>query len=336
MNAYRIKAGAGIAALAQSPQESRALAHGEVRVRLHAAALNYRDLALAEGSFGSGDTLYIPGSDGAGDVVETGAGVTRFRTGDRVITSFYPDWIDGPATPAKTARALGGSLDGVLATEIVLKEDALARAPGHLDYHEAATLPCAGLTAWNALFVQGGAKIGDSVLLLGTGGVSIMALQLAKAAGLRTIITSSSDEKLARAKTLGAAAGVNYRSTPDWENEVLRHTEGRGVDVVLEVGGKETLPHSIAATRMGGLVNIIGGVAGFSTEMSLFPLIGGSRRLGGINVGSRSMLDDLVRATESAGIRPLVDRVYAFKDAGAAFADLKAGKHFGKLVVTVD
>jgi NADPH:quinone reductase-like Zn-dependent oxidoreductase len=239
MQAYRILPGATIAGLERFDRETLSPAAREVRVRIRAVSLNYRDLMLARGTYlVSSDKPVIPCSDGAGEVIAVGSEVTRFRPGDRAAGAFFPGWIEGAPTPAKTARSLGGNVDGMLAEEVILPEEALVAIPPHLDFAEAATLPCAGVTAWNTLFVEGGLKPGDSVLLLGTGGVSIWALQLAKAAGLGTILTSSSDEKLERARALGADHLINYRTTPEWQDEVRHLTGGRGVDLVVEVGGQ--------------------------------------------------------------------------------------------------
>jgi len=338
MRAYQIKAGQQIAGLAQVQRNISAPAAHEVHVRIHAVSLNYRDLMVADGKYlSTGDAPVIPCSDGAGEVIAVGAQVTRFRVGDRVAASFFPDWVYGAPTPQNTAGALGAAVDGMLAEEVVLHEDALVAIPSHLTYVEAATIPCAGVTAWNSLFVEGGLRAGNSVLLLGTGGVSIWALQLAKAAGLRAIITSSSDEKLERARGLGAAATINYKTTPEWQDEVLRLTAGQGVDLVLEVGGQGTLTRSIASTRMGGTVAIIGGVSGFGFggELSPFALIGGAKRLSGIFVGSRSMFEDLNRFLSVTEIHPVVDRVFPFEQARDAYAHLKRAAHFGKVVIEV-
>ena len=336
MKAYQIKAGRQIAGLEQVQRSNPVPAAHEVHVRIHAVSLNYRDLMIADGKYlSTGDAPVIPCSDGAGKVIAVGAQVTRFRVGDRVTTSFFPDWVHGAPTPKNTANPLGALVDGVLAEELVLHEEALVAIPPHLSYAEAATLPCAGVTAWNALFVEGGLRAGDSVLLLGTGGVSVWALQLAKAAGLRTIITSSSDEKLERARTLGASATINYKTTPEWQDEVLRLTDGRGVELVLEVGGQGTLTRSIASVRMGGTVAIIGAVSGFGGDFNPFALIGGAKRLSGIFVGSRSMLEDLNRFLSVTGIHPVVDRVFPFDDAREAYTHLEQAGHFGKLVIEV-
>jgi NADPH:quinone reductase-like Zn-dependent oxidoreductase len=336
MLTYEITSGPQMTGLIQVRRATAAPVGKEVQVRMRAVSLNYRDLMIAEGSYlSTGEKPVIPCSDGAGEVVAVGAQVTRFRVGDRVVTSFFPDWIDGRPTPSNTKATLGADRDGVLAEEVVLHEDGLVAIPDQMSYAEAATLPCAGVTAWNAMFVEGQLKAGDSVLLLGTGGVSVWALQLAKAAGIRAIVTSSSDEKLRRARSLGASETINYGSTPEWQNEVLRLTTGRGVDLVLEVGGQGTLGRSIASARMGGTVAIIGGVSGFGGDLEPFALIGGAKRLSGIFVGSRRMLEDLSRYVSTSGIRPVVDRRYPFAKAADAYAYLKRAGHFGKLVIDV-
>ncbi|QSA96974.1 NAD(P)-dependent alcohol dehydrogenase [Methylococcus sp. EFPC2] len=337
MQAYQIKSGQQIAGLEQVERSLAAPADHEVQVRVHAVSLNFRDLMIADGKYlSAGEAPVVPCSDGAGEVVAVGARVSRFRVGDRVAASFFPEWIQGAPTVQNSVGALGGARDGMLAEAVVLHEDALVSIPAHLSYTEAATLPCAGVTAWNALFVEGGLRPGDSVLLLGTGGVSVWALQLAKAAGLYTIITSSSDEKLERARRLGASATINYRTTPEWQEEVLRLTEGRGVDLVLEVGGKGTLARSIASARMGGTIAIIGGLSGFGGELNPFALIGGAKRLSGIFVGSRSMFEDLNRFVSVAEIHPVVDRVFPFRQAREAYTHLKNAGHFGKIVIEVN
>jgi len=332
--AYSIRRGASVEGLSRVTRASVALGPRDVRVRMRAVALNYRDLMVARGDSGVPGLDIVPASDGAGEVVETGADVTRFRVGDRVIGAFFPDWHEGGPEPAKVARALGGSADGVLAEEVVMDENAWAAMPAHLDFVEAATIPCAAVTAWHALFGLDPLKPGDSVLLLGTGGVSTWALQLAKAAGLRVVITSSDDAKLDRAAALGADATINYRRMPEWQDEALRLTGGRGVDRVLDIGGPETLPRSIAAVRSGGTIAVIGRLTGTSgVTIDPAALFGGSKRLAGVLVGSRAMTEDVVRFVELARIRPVIDKLFDFADARDAYAYLGGAQHFGKVVI---
>ncbi|HEF5152083.1 zinc-dependent alcohol dehydrogenase family protein [Burkholderia multivorans] len=337
MQAWQQTPGDGLAGLRRVDATHRPVGPTDVVVKIHSVSLNYRDLMFARGDYvGIGDAPLIPVADGAGEVVEIGRDVTRFKPGDRVINTYFPRWIDGPPTPSKVAGSPGAQFDGVLAERFVTDEAALVAIPAHLDYDEASTLSCAGITAWNALFADGGLAPGSTVVLLGTGGVSIVALQLAHAAGLRTIITSSSDAKLERARALGADETINYRATPDWQHEVLRLTDGAGADLVVEVGGKDTLPRSVAATKLGGVVSVIGGVSGFGgPDLGLLSLIGGIRRLHGIMVGSRSMLDEVVQLFDRKQLRPIVDRVFAFDEAPAAYAHLQSGQHFGKIVIRV-
>ncbi|QGZ41919.1 NADPH:quinone reductase-like Zn-dependent oxidoreductase [Pseudoduganella flava] len=337
MKAYQLQPGDGIAGLRRIGIHTPTPLPHQVLVRTRAAALNYRDLMFARGNYGGhGAAALVPLGDGAGDVVAVGAHVTRFKPGDRVIHAYFPGWADGAPTPAKTAASFGTHIDGTLAEAFVADEAALAHMPAHMDYVQAATLSCAGTTAWNALFVAGRLKPGASVLLLGTGGVSVIALQLARAAGLAAIVTSSSDEKLERARELGAAGTINYRATPEWQEEVLRLTGGRGVDLTVETGGEGTLARSIAATAMGGTVAVIGITSGLGgAQIDPISLIAGAKRLSGIFVGSRVMLEDLVRFTEAARIKPVVDRVFTFDQAAEAYTYVDQGRHFGKVVVTV-
>jgi NADPH:quinone reductase-like Zn-dependent oxidoreductase len=338
MQAYRIVAGSGIQGLERHDRAEPATpgAH-DVGVRVRAVSLNYRDLMVARGNYlVSAGAPLVPTSDGAGEVVAVGAGVSRFKVGDRVAGIFFPHWIEGRPTPQKTALAPGGNVDGWLAEQVQVDEQSLVAVPAHLGFAEAATLPCAAVTAWNALFADAALSPGQSVLLLGTGGVSVWALQLAKAAGLQACITSSSDDKLARARALGADVTVNYRQTPQWHEEVLRQTGGRGVDLVLEVGGTGTLAGSVAAAAMGGTVAIIGGVSGFGGDLEPIKLIGGAKRLSGIYVGSREMAEQLGRCVQNAGIRPVIDRVFQFGQARQAYEHLAAGAHFGKVVISLE
>mgnify|MGYP001761685978 CR=1 FL=1 len=336
MQTYLIKTEPHSTGLGQAQRKLDAPVGHEVHVRVHAVALNFRDLMLAEDQYrGANVSPVIPCSDGAGEVIAIGPQVTRFKVGDRVVSAFFADWISGAPTPQNTANTLGGAVDGLLAQEVVLHEQTLVAIPAHLSWIEAATLPCAAVTAWNALFVEGRLKAGDNVLLLGTGGVSIWALQLAKAAGVHVIMTSSSDEKLQRARSLGANATVNYKHTPEWQDEVLGLTGGRGVDLVLEVGGQGTLSRSMASARMGGTVAIIGGVSGFGGEINPVTLIGSAKRIAGILVGSRDMLEALSSFVSENAIHPVIDRVFSFDQAREAYAYLKSGSHFGKVVIEV-
>ena len=337
MRAYQILPGDGIAGLQCVDVPARELGTGEVRVRVHAVALNYRDLMVASGNYlVNVDDPIIPCSDGAGEVIAIGAGVTRVEVGDRVAASFFPHWHDGPPTPVKVRHALGGDIDGMLAEEVVLDEAALVKIPAALRYIDAATLPCAGVTAWNAIFESShNVRPGDTVLLLGTGGVSVLGLQLARAAGLNAIITSSSDAKLQRATALGATHVINYRDVPEWQEEVMRLTQDSGAQVVLEVGGQGTVNRSIAASAMGGTIAVIGGVSGFGGEVNPATLLASARRLVGIYVGSRTMLEKVMQFAAGAGVQPVVDRVFAFDEAQDAYRYMESGAHFGKVVIAL-
>jgi NADPH:quinone reductase-like Zn-dependent oxidoreductase len=336
MKAYHVHPGQNFDGIVPIERTLPAPGPHEVRVRIRAVALNYRDLMVIRGDYNGGNAApVVPASDGAGDVIEVGDQVTRFKVGDRVATTFFASWIEGRQTPEKSRHSFGGSIDGVLAQEIVVSQDALFKVPDHLDYNEAATLTCAGATAWNSLFVEGRARPGDSVLLLGTGGVSIWGLQLAKAAGLHAVITSSSDTKLDRARRLGADATINYTTTPEWHEDVLRATGGEGVEVVIEVGGAGTLKKSLLSTRMGGTVAIVGGVSGWGSEVDPFQMIRGAKHVTGIYVGSLAMLEDLARFVALHRIKPVVDRVFPFDQARAAYEYLDSGSHFGKVVIAV-
>jgi NADPH:quinone reductase-like Zn-dependent oxidoreductase len=337
MLAYQILPGDNIDGLRCVDLPDRELGAGEVRVRVHAVSLNYRDLMVAAGNYlVNVDDPIVPCSDGAGEILAVGHGVRHLQVGDRVAASFFPYWADGGPTPDKVRHALGGDIDGMLAQEVILDEQALVKIPPKLSFVDAATLPCAGVTAWNAIFVSSNdMKPGNTVLLLGTGGVSVLGLQLAKAAGMRTIITSSSDAKLQRARELGADDTINYRATPEWHEEVLRVTHGAGANVVLEVGGKGTVNRSVAATSMGGSVAIIGGVSGFGGDVNPATLLASAKRMVGIYVGSRAMLEDVMRFAEVTDLKPVVDRVFTFDQAKEAYRHMESGSHFGKVVIAV-
>lgn len=306
---------------------------GQVVVRLRAASLNYRDQLVVNGTyFGSPNTReLIPLSDGAGDVAAVGPGVSRFRVGDRVVGCFFQRPRD--AAPDAPPLALGSPLDGTLADYVVLYDDGVVPIPEGLSYEEAACLPCAGVTAWHALFRAGRQiRAGDNVLVLGTGGVSIFALQFARAGGARVVATSSSDEKIQRVRAMGASDGINYVRTPDWEKEVLRVT-GRGVDCVIEVGGGGTFARSLQSLARGGKVCLIGFVAGREGDTSPFPLMYKGGSLHGIFVGDREMFEEMNRAITVNRLKPVVDRVFGFEEAKQAFAHHASGKFIGKVVI---
>lgn len=310
-------------------------AANEVAVRVRAVSLNRRDLMMVEGRYGRGGTQpnSVPLSDGAGEVIAVGSAVTRFKAGDRVAGIFFEDWLDGSPTAASLATARGGNAGGMLSEIVVTDADGLVSIPDHLSFEEAATLPCAGVTAWVGLFKRGGLEAGDFVLLEGTGGVSVFGLQLAAAAGAKPIITSSSDAKLARARELGAFGTVNYRSNPDWQREVRALTGGAGVDQVLEVGGQDTLPRALEALAFGGHVAIIGGLSGFASDVPVGTLMGLNATASGIYVGSRADFEDLNAFLTKHRIKPIVDKVFELEEAPAAFAAMDSGEFFGKVVI---
>lgn len=333
---WSIRRGARIDGLQRLPRANAPLRADEVCVRIHAVGLNHRDLMVANGLSGATDQAIVPASDAAGEVIEVGAEVTTLRVGDRVVSSFFPDWTAGPATEQVTARALGGAVDGVLAEQVVLPEHGWVPIPAALGFIDAATLPCAGVTAWHALFGIEPLPPGATVVLLGTGGVSIWALQLARAAGHRVIMTSSDDAKLARARALGATATINYRQTPAWGAAVRALTDGRGADRVLDIGGPDTMTESIAALRMGGTVAVIGRLTGSApAQIDPAALFAGNKRLAGLMVGSAAMSRDLARFVVDAGLQPVIDRVFPFAEVREAYRHLASGQHFGKIVVSV-
>jgi NADPH:quinone reductase-like Zn-dependent oxidoreductase len=305
-------------------------------VRVRACSLNFRDLAIVLGTYRAPvkDNV-IPLSDGAGEVTEVGPGVTRVKAGDRVAASFFPRWMGGPIRAENVQMALGGSVDGMLAEYVLLDEDALIKLPAHFSFDEGATLPCAGLTAWQALTAHGQVVPGDVVLMQGTGGVSIFALQFAVLMGARTIITSSSDEKLSRAKALGAQHTINYKANPDWDKAALDITGGYGVDHVVEVGGSKTLERSLRAVRVGGHVSVIGVLSG-AGEINPTFILGRRADVRGMSVGSVEMFHAMVRAIEAAKLKPVIDKVFAFDEAREAFRYMESAAHFGKIVVRID
>lgn len=333
MRAWELAGGFGIERVQATERPAPRPGPGQVRVRVRAASLNYRDLLIVKGLYNP--RLQLPRvllSDGAGEVLETGPGVEGLRPGERVASCFFQRWSAGEVDAAAARSALGGELDGVLAEEVLLREEGLVRVPAHLSFEEAACLPCAALTAWNAL-VEGGLRPGEVVLILGTGGVSTFALQLAARSGARAIVTSRAAKKLERARALGAWETIDTTATPEWDRRALELTGGRGVDHVVEVGGAGTLPRSLKAVRPGGRVHLIGVLAGGAGELNLFPLIMKGVALRGVFVGSRAMFQAMNRFLEASGLRPVIERVVPAAEVQEALRALERAEHQGKLVL---
>ncbi len=306
----------------------------QVLVRVRAASLNFRDYLVVTGRYNPKMPLpRVPLSDGAGEVEAVGEGVTRFRRGDRVAGIFMQTWLDGDTIEAHGKSALGGAIDGVLADYVLFDQDGLVSVPAHLSFLEAATLPCAAVTAWNALVVQGRVKSGDTVLVQGTGGVSLFALQFARLAGARVIATSSSDAKLERALALGASDGINYKTTPDWDKRARQLTSGRGVDHVVEVGGSGTLARSFNAVRTQGHIAVIGILSGLAGELNIAPILHKHLTIHGIYVGSRAMFEDMNRALTLHQLHPVIDRVFPFEQIHDALRYMESAAHTGKIVI---
>lgn len=335
MKVFEIRNGFGLQNLVRGERPEPSPGYGQITVKVRAVSLNYRDLLVVKGLYNPKLPLpLIPFSDGAGDVVAVGDGVTRVAVGDRVAGIFMQSWLEGELTDSAGRSALGGSVDGMLAEYVVLHQDGLVKFPEHLSYEEAATLPCAAVTAWHAV-IENGVKSGESLLVLGTGGVSIFALQFGRLAGARVIITSGSDKKLAKAKELGAAEGINYRSVPDWGDRVRELTGGTGVDLVVEVGGAGTLPQSFRAVRAGGRISLIGVLTGTVGEINPLPVVMKGVGMQGIFVGSREMFEAMNRAIRLSRLRPVVDRIFSFDEAAEALRYLESGVHFGKVCISV-
>ncbi|MGE0485197.1 MAG: NAD(P)-dependent alcohol dehydrogenase [Gammaproteobacteria bacterium] len=307
---------------------------GEICVRVRASSLNYHDYAVVSGMLPVEDRR-IPMSDGAGEVVAVGAGVTAFAPGDTVMSTFFPQWEGGRVSAARARGVPGDHVDGFAAERVCMPATAFTRIPAGYSMIEAATLPCAALTAWRALFVENAIRAGDWVLTQGSGGVSVFALQMAKAAGARVIATSSSAAKLERLRALGAEHLINYRDTPQWGVEAMRLTGGRGVDVVVEIGGAGTLPQSIEATRVGGHISLIGVLAGWGGEVPTAALMWKNIKLVGITVGAIEHQRDMVEALEASGIRPVVDRSFPLAAIADAFRHQASQTHFGKICLTI-
>lgn len=332
MRAYELQNAVGIENLKLVDREVPNAGPGEVVVRLKAASLNYRDLAIV--SYMGGNMPFVPLSDGAGEIVEVGAGVKRVKVGDRVAPSFFPHWLSGDPTPAGLA-ALGSPYDGCASDYLKVSADGVTISPKNLSDEEVACLPCAALTAWRGLVVEGKMKSGDTVLVQGTGGVSIFALQFAKAAGARVIVTSSSDEKLERARALGADEFINYRKTPDWAAEARKLTGGRGVDHVVEVGGADTFPQSIAAIRLGGHIAVIGLLSGMMKDMNVAAIFSQNAKISGVTVGSRAMVEEMFRAIEQNDIHPVIDKRFPLEEFPEALKLMQGASHFGKIVLNI-
>jgi NADPH:quinone reductase-like Zn-dependent oxidoreductase len=308
---------------------------GEVLIKMAAASINYRDFVMTRRGYGShsGTLPIIPISDGAGVVTEVGPGVTRVKKGDLVCPSFAQTWIAGTMTEEHRGGMLGGPRDGVMQETMVLPEAGVVKAPRDYTALDAATLPCAALTAWSAV-IGAGVKAGDVVVTQGTGGVSLFALLFAKAQGAFVAITSSSDEKLARAKAMGADLGINYRSHPEWSRNLRQALDGRGADLVVELGGAKTLDQSLRAVRASGTLAMIGVLSGGMAELNLGRVVTRNVRLQGVTLGSRDMFEDMVRAIDLHGIQPPVDeKRYAFDEVAAAIAAIAQGRHFGKICI---
>jgi NADPH:quinone reductase-like Zn-dependent oxidoreductase len=333
MRAVRLEERFGIENLHLHDGEHEALGPHDVQVRIHAASLNYRDLLMVTGQYNPKQPLpLVPCSDGAGEVTSIGTLVTRFKVGDRVLPTFAQRWLAGAPHVSKIRATLGGPLAGTLREEGVFHEDGLVKCPAHLTYPEGATLPCAALTAWSALD-QVALRAGQTLVVQGTGGVSLFALQFAVMRGARVIVTSKSDEKLARAIALGATDGINYVKSQDWSKTVRAVTDNEGADAVIEVGGAGTLAHSIRAVKPGGAVALIGVLSGGAAEVNLTQILMQNIRIQGVLVGHREQFEAMNRAIEMHTLRPVLDRNFALEDAGNAFRTMETGAHFGKITV---
>ncbi|HEX4418573.1 MAG TPA: NAD(P)-dependent alcohol dehydrogenase [Kofleriaceae bacterium] len=336
MRAYELQPRDGFDALTLVDRAAPAVGPSDVRVHVRAVSLNFRDLSVVKGAR-KRKAPVVPASDGAGEVVEVGAAVTRFKVGDRVAASFFPTWLSGELSDYHHANALGGGRDGMLAEQVVLPEASWIALPARLSFEAAATLPCAGVTAYHALFEAARLRAGDVVLVQGTGGVSMFGLQLAKAAGARVIVTSSSQAKRERALALGADHVIDYKADPAWGETARAWTGGRGADIVIEVGGPGTFDQSVAALRYGGTMSILGVLTGLKGEINTYGVFHKALRVAGVYVGSVAMFEGLIRALEASRIDPIIDdRTFGFAEVRDAYAYLQSGAHFGKVVVRVD
>lgn len=330
MRLVRLRAPGGFANLKFSEEEYSKPRPGELLVRIRASSLNFHDHMVVMGKIPCADGR-VPMSDGAGEVIEVGEEVEEFRVGDAVVSTFYPNWLTGELTPVAQRAVAGDSVDGCARQYACMPAHAFTKAPAGYTPQESATLPCAGVTAWRGLVVCGQVKPGDTVLILGTGGVSLFALQFAKAAGARVIATSSSQEKMEKLKRLGADAVINYKAVPDWGQKAKDLTDGRGVDHVVEVGGPGTLAQSITACRLGGHIALIGVLTGFTAQVPIGALLSNQIRVSAISIGSRADQEDMIRAIAANNLKPIIDRSFPLEEIVAAFECYAAQKHFGKV-----
>ncbi len=334
MRAWKIEGSFGVENLKLHEEEDEAPQHGQVRLSMRAWSLNYRDLLMVRGEYDPRLPLpHVPLSDGVGVVEAVGSGVSRVAEGDRVLPIFAQKWFSGTPTKRELMSALGGSIPGTLRESMIVSEEAVVKAPAHLSDAEAATLPCAALTAWSALVEQGELKAGETVLIQGTGGVSIFALQIAKMCGARTIVTSSSEEKRQKAKALGADETIDYRADQSWGRTAKAMSGGEGVDHVIEVGGARTIEQSVRAVKPGGQISVIGNLSGNTAEVNLVSILMRNVRVQGVFVGHRDGLTRMCRAFSQHTLRPVVDRTFPFEQAPAAFEHLASAAHFGKIAI---
>ena len=334
MRTIQLQKPGGLDRLQVTETERQAPGRGEIAVRVRASSLNFHDYAVVTGMIPTPDGR-VPMSDGAGEVVEIGEGVGEFAVGDKVVSTFFPHWMDGEPDRAVMGDVPGDGADGFAREYVTAPVTSFTRAPAGYSDAEAATLTCAGLTAWRALVVNGAVKSGDTVLVQGTGGVSIFALQFAKAAGATVIATSSSDEKLERLRAMGADHLINYKTTENWGDKARELTGGRGVDHVVEIGGSGTMPQSIAATRIGGHIALIGVLAGVAGNVPTVFVMQGNQRIIGLTVGARRHQQDMIRAIEANGIKPVIDRHFQLEQIADAFRHQESGKHFGKICLDI-
>jgi NADPH:quinone reductase-like Zn-dependent oxidoreductase len=334
MKAVKLAAPGGLDKLSVASIEARDPGPGEIQVAIKASSLNFHDYAVVSGLLPTEDGR-IPMSDGAGVVTAVGEGVEDVTEGDHVLSHFFPHWADGPATIARISGVPGDHVNGFAAQTVTMPASAFSRMPDTLDFAQASTLTCAGLTAWRALMVETHLRPGDWVLVQGSGGVSVFALQFARMMGCRVIATSSSDEKLQRLEALGAEALVNYRTTPDWGDEVLKLTGGEGARLVVEVGGSGTVAQSVRAVAFGGCISMIGVLTGFAGEVPTAELFTKNACISGITVGSQAHQRDMIAAVEANGLEPVIDSTYPLDDLADAFRHQESQRHFGKICVAV-